>query len=242
MADSFEIGRGNPGSSPVQNDDISKVTLESPLELRSQLTVEVQNCADVQESPCDTLVLNIYNVMGQEDKYRRVDGQRVDNGGTARIVLTTNERSNITAVDYASNPSNEDSPTLDKTWMSDSEGKKYHEFFVATDPSSLYAFQVTAKATDCPDTVETSDIYYFSTGDEIVFKKVFGDENTYSIDVLSVNKYLQPLDIDFNDEQGIVPKTNEVDWTTSQSMTNVLIATNEFQEIDITDSFSYTIS
>jgi hypothetical protein len=239
MPSRSDFSRGNRQLSGSDPADISEVNKQSPVNPKHLGTITIEPCAN---NPCEGLSLAIYNVMGQEDKFRRVDGSRVSNGGTARITITTDILTDIEEVKYEANPSNEDSPSLDLTWNPSSKDQRYHEFFVSTDPSSLYAFQVTAKSTDCPETVETSDIYYFSTGDEIVVKKSFGDEIAYSIDIISVNEYLQLLDMDFKDEQGAVPKTDEVDWTTSQSMTDVLITTNEFQEIDITDSFSYTIS
>jgi hypothetical protein len=166
MADRFSIGRGNPGTSPVQHEDISGVSLESPVELRSQLKIEIENCSEIGETPCDTLILNIFGVMGQEDQFRHDGGERVQRGGIARVVLSTNVRSDLT-IEYKRNPSDEDNPVFDTTLYDVSTGEKHHEFFFGVDPSTLYAFQVDVQASDCPETDKLSGIYYFLTGDEI---------------------------------------------------------------------------
>lgn len=171
MSDRFSVQRGNPGSTPVKTDDISKVSLESPVELRPQLTIQIENCADVGENPCDQLNLEIYNVMGQEDVFRHDGVERVQRGGMARVILSTNERADIDIL-YEGNPSDEDSPDFPQLLEEVSRGETYHEFFFGVDPSSLYAFKITATASDCPETTEESGIYYFKTGDTIQLEEV----------------------------------------------------------------------
>lgn len=171
MPDRFSIRRGNPGSSPVKNDDISSVHLESPVELRPQLTIQIENCADVGKNPCDQLNLEIYHVMGQEDVFRHDGVERIQRGGMARVILSTNERSDID-IHYEGNPPDEGSPTFPQLLEEISEGETHHEFFFGVNPSSLYAFKITATASDCPETTEESEIYYFQTGDTIQLEEV----------------------------------------------------------------------
>jgi hypothetical protein len=166
MAGSSDFSRGNPRASGVDHPDIEDVARESPLTLRSQLSVQLTDCGDEQGTPCEELVLDIYNVMGQEDQFRHDGSERIQRGGIARVVVSTNENSDI-SIDYVGNPENEDSPTFEKTIQDASEEKKHHEFFFGVDPSSLYAFKINAEASDCPDIDEQSGIYYFNTGDTI---------------------------------------------------------------------------
>jgi len=112
----------------------------------------------------------IKNVMGQEDKYRQTGGTRVDNGGSARVVLTTTMPATVD-VEYVRNPSDEDNPTFQQSLSSVTSQDRYHEFFFPVDPDSLYAFQITAKADfdqSVPDQV--SSIYYLFTGSELSYQ------------------------------------------------------------------------
>jgi len=109
-------------------------------------------------------------IMGQEDKGRSdAQDDRVENGGTARIVLTTTMPATVD-IYYVGNPPNVDDPTFTQTLTSVSSGKKYHEFFFPVNPSSVYAFEVEAEA-DFDQSVPTlrSETYYFVTGDQITF-------------------------------------------------------------------------
>jgi hypothetical protein len=166
MDGSSNFSRGNPRVSGVEDPDIQDVARESPLTLRSQVVVEITDCSDEDRNPCDYLTLDIYNVMGQEDRFRHDGSERIQRGGIARVVVSTNENSDI-SIDYVGNPENENSPTFEKTIDDASEEQKHHEFFFGVDPSSLYAFKINAQASDCPNIDEQSGIYYFKTGDTI---------------------------------------------------------------------------
>jgi len=161
----MSFSRGNPQLSGSSSSAISDAEKESPL-LGPVDEVTITNCGDGDTTPCGSLNLQIYGVMGQEDMYRREDGERVQRGGMARVVFTTTEESNVD-IEYKRNPSDEDTPDFNKTLYNVSEEEKHHEFFFPVDPDTLYAFRVNAQAPDCPNVDEWSGIYYFETGDAI---------------------------------------------------------------------------
>jgi len=110
-------------------------------------------------------------IMGQEDKGRTdAQGDRIERGGTARVIVTTTMEATLD-IEYVGNPANEDDPTFQQSQQGVSSQTRFHEFFFPVNPSSLYAFRVTADA-DYDDSVPTitSDVYYFVTGDQITFR------------------------------------------------------------------------
>jgi len=109
------------------------------------------------------------NVMGQEDKYRQVNGSKVENGGMARVVARTSMPATLD-IEYTRNPSDVDNPTLGQSQSAVSQGGTRHEFFFNVVTSSLYAFRLTAKA-DFDQSVPDIDsgIFYFITGSEVTF-------------------------------------------------------------------------
>ncbi len=119
-----------------------------------------------------------YNISGQEDKYRSENGTRVQRGGIARVVATTNEKTSID-IKYAENPSDEDNPTLNTEIQDASSGTRYHEFFFGVDPSSLYAFKLFMQP---GSTTVESDLFYLATGDTIQIEAAaFGSSNDTQI-------------------------------------------------------------
>jgi len=108
------------------------------------------------------------NVMGQEDKYRRANGSKVENGGMARVVARTSMPATLD-IEYTRNPSDVDNPTLGQSQSTVSQGGR-HEFFFNVVTSSLYAFRLTARA-DFDQSVPDIDsgIFYFITGSEVTF-------------------------------------------------------------------------
>lgn len=138
----------------------------APVTLRSRLPVEITNCGNEAENPCDEIVLNIYGVMGQEDYFRQEEGDRIFNYGIARVVLSTNIYTDI-KVEYRRQPEDIDNPTFNESEANISTGEKHHEFFFPVDPNATYAFRVQANSVDCPDVDEWSGIYYLFTSDTV---------------------------------------------------------------------------
>lgn len=166
MPSSANVSRGNGPLSGSSPSDIEGAEKQSPVNPRSFDVVSIETCGNKNDNPCKGVRLFLYNVMGQEDMYRREDGERVQRGGMARVVLTTTEESNVD-IEYKRNPSKEDAPDFNKRLYKVSEEEKHHEFFFPVDPDALYAFRVNAQAPDCPNVDEWSSIYYFKTGDTI---------------------------------------------------------------------------
>lgn len=206
MALSSDFSRGNPQVSGAEDKHIKDAARESPHALHSQISVEITDCGHDNGVSCEELVFDIYNVMGQEDKYRHDGTQRVQRGGLARVVLTTTEKTDID-IEYVGNPSNEDNPTFQKSITNVSQGKKHHEFFFEVDPSTLYAFKLNAQASSCPYVTKQSGIYYFTTGSEFFFSSdseiqvdgflTVGLSRTEIFKTLSTNNYFgEEVDID----------------------------------------------
>jgi len=180
MSSAFNISRGNPRSSSVgEKSDVSEVSYRSASAIDMDEIVQIIDCGiplrcgetkdSIDADPCEDLDLTFYNVMGQEDRFRQIDGKRANRGGTARIVFTARQDVVIEKIDYVVNPQNEDNPTFTDQWNPTPPSDDKHEVFVNVSPDSLYAFQITISVEGCPDT-NTSGIYYFSTGDSVVFK------------------------------------------------------------------------
>jgi len=175
------ISRGNPRSSSVgETKDVRRVSYRSTSKLDPDTIVDVTECGIPLncDSPgdsfgagddCANLDLSIYNVMGQEDKYRQEDGERVQRGGIARIIFTAVDDVVIDSIEYDSNMADEDNPVFNDQWMPSVDPQERHEVFVNVNPDSLYAFRVTISKPECPGS-NTSGIYYFTTGSEIVFE------------------------------------------------------------------------
>jgi len=107
-------------------------------------------------------------IAGNEDVVRSDDSGRIEIPGRARVVAQTTMPSTID-VHYVFNPANEDDPSFQRTEKSASSGKEAHEVFFSVYPSSVVAFEITARA-DADDSVSEirSSTYYFRTGDEIL--------------------------------------------------------------------------
>jgi len=114
---------------------------------------------DLQVRPPDFVTL-----MGQEDRFRQNNGNRIDQGGTGRIVAHTNFESDLD-LEYVSAPVDVDNPTFDQSISDISLGKKTHQFFFNVSPDTLYAFRVTAKYG--AGVTKTSDVFYLETGSEV---------------------------------------------------------------------------
>jgi len=104
------------------------------------------------------------SLMGQEDRFRQDNGNRIDQGGTGRIVAHTKFESDLD-LEYVSAPVDVDNPTFDQSISDISLGKKTHQFFFNVSPDTLYAFRVTAKFG--AGVTKTSDVFYLETGSEV---------------------------------------------------------------------------
>jgi len=245
MADGVKVSRGNPRSSSVgEEEDVREVHYRSTTAIDSSSIVDIVPCGF--EDPCADLDLSFYNVMGQEDRFRQVNGRRVNRGGTARIVFTVGEDVKIDKIEYDFNPVDEDNPVFDQEWNPTPPAKKRHEVFVNVSPDVLYAFKITVSVEDCPDT-NTSDIYYFATGDTITLdpEEMLSTEQstsgyninvTFSIDVFdyfSIIKSSSPSNeslsiFSLSNEESIYPitqSTNVLDPTGNNFSSTFLSAT-----------------
>jgi hypothetical protein len=107
-------------------------------------------------------------VVAQEDRFRRENGQRINNGGTALVFVETTMESDIRKVELKQNPSDEDNPNLDEEIKEPSSEKAEHQFSFGVSPDSLYAYKVFAEASfDNSVSDLVSGVRYFETGDQI---------------------------------------------------------------------------
>jgi len=107
-------------------------------------------------------------VAGNEDVVRSDQDGRIEIPGRARVVAQTTMPSTID-VHYVFNPANEDDPSFQRVESDISSGKQAHEVFFSVYPSSLVAFEVTARADEDDSVPEIrSSTYYFTTGNEIL--------------------------------------------------------------------------
>lgn len=181
MGDGVEVSRGNPRASSVgEEGDLEEVRYRSTTAIAESDVISIEDCgipldcssggdSFQPQDPCDNLDLTFYNVMGQEDRFRQIDGVRAQRGGTGRIVFTASDEVTVEKIEYVLNPSNENNPTFNKEWDPNPPPTDKHEIFVNISPDSLYAFRIIISVEGCPDT-NTSGIYYFSTGDDVVFE------------------------------------------------------------------------
>ena len=116
----------------------------------------------------------IVNVMGQEDRFRQEGGERVSEGGTARVIVTTTAKADLD-FEYAISPQNVNNPTFGQQLTDVSQGKRYHEFSFDVRADTLYAFRLTAKF---GGTQKQSDVFYLETGSDI---EVGASRNTLSL-------------------------------------------------------------
>lgn len=136
------------------------------------------------------------NIMGQEDKGRSRSGNRIENGGTARVIAYTPMPATLD-IEYVGNPSNVDDPTFTLSRESVTSNARFHEFFFPVNPDSVYAFELTARADYDQSVPEiTSNTFYFETGDQI---SSF-DNNQKS--TVSVSVFSSPLSVTFNPSVG----------------------------------------
>lgn len=158
-----DFSRGNPGASGSQDSDIKGVEKQSPVNPRSFNPISIENCADLGVGA--NVGVSFFYIMGQEDKYRHDGDKRIVRGGTARITVSTNVRTDID-IEYVANPPNPNNPTFQESRINVSKGRREHEFFFPVNLSTLYAFRITAKASDYPKS-QTSGIHYFQTADTL---------------------------------------------------------------------------
>lgn len=98
--------------------------------------------------------LALFGIMGQEDRYREEGGERVDNGGMARVVWETSVPTTST-VNFGF------SPVISEVFVNETLTRQ-HEVFFPVSPAATYVFTVTGETAD-GDYLE-SGRYYFDTG------------------------------------------------------------------------------
>jgi len=107
-------------------------------------------------------------IAGNEDVVRSDQSGRIEIPGRARVVAQATMPSTID-VHYVFNPVDEDDPSFQRVQKSISSGKQAHEVFFSVYPSSVVAFEITARADEDASVPEIrSSTYYFRTGDEIL--------------------------------------------------------------------------
>jgi len=119
-------------------------------------------------------------IAGNEDVVRSDEDGRIEIPGRARVVAQATMPSTID-VHYVINPVDEDDPSFQRVEKSVSSGKQAHEVFFSVFPSSLIAFEVTARADNDESVPDIrSSTYYFRTGEEILsgFEVAFGAESS----------------------------------------------------------------
>ena len=190
MSDGYTISRGNPRSSSVgEEEDVEQVRYRSTTAIDPSSIVDIVLCGS-QGDPCADLDLSLYNIMGQEDKNREANGIRVDNGGKARIVFTAAQDVVIEKIEYERapkvQPGDQGGPTLTQEWNPNPPATDKHEVFVSVSPDATYAFRVTVSVDGCPDT-NTSGIYYFTTGDQIIIEPADNIEVLVETSIIEVD-------------------------------------------------------
>lgn len=129
-----------------------------------ELEADDGGVVSTRETDLQVLQPNFVTLMGQEDRFRQDNGNRINQGGTGRIVVHTNFESDLD-LEYVSAPVDVNNPTFDQSISDISLGKNTHEFFFNVSPDTLYAFRVTAKFGS--GVTKTSDVFYLETGSEV---------------------------------------------------------------------------
>jgi len=163
MPSSTNVSRGNDPLSGSSPSDIKRVEKQSPVNPRSFDTISIENCADLGVGA--NIDVSFFYIMGQEDKYRHDGDKRIRRGGTARVIVSTNVRTDID-IEYVANPANPNNPTFQESRINVSKGRSEHEFFFPVSLSTLYAFRLKAKASDYSKS-QTSGIHYLQTADTL---------------------------------------------------------------------------
>ena len=166
----------------------------------------------------------IHNVMGQEDKYRESPvNVRVNNGGTARIVFTT-EFNGSSKIYCDPDPGSGVAPTTLE--VDDATLETYHEkFFSGLSVDTLYKFYVRS-INACGD--EISEYYYLLTGGELDISS--GDF------VIEFSNEILTVDVSGSIE---IPVTVSVDQVTQSSTVGlVLVISDDVGAIDVTQAFT----
>lgn len=230
----MNVSRGNPRSSSVgEEKDVEEVRYRSTSKLDPSLIVEIEDCgipldcsspgdSFQPQDPCE-LDLTLHNVMGQEDLFRQENGERVERGGVARIIVTTNRDAIIKRIEYDRAPQDDDNPVFDSSWDPAEQNTTYHETFVNVSPGTLYAFKVILSRKDCDEEV-VSNIYYFNTRSEVTRRTSIRAKFFFDFETLTVNTYNHILSIGARmpDDSGIKEQGSQSGITISSGTFNNL--------------------